>query len=183
MSVKFCKGDVFAFSRPVDLAHGCNCRGFMGAGIAAEFKKRWPDMYELYKSFCEKVPSENIIGDLFDYDEPNTGGTLASRRIYDLFTQIDGGACADAFAIVSSVERMLMLAMDERPGSEIAMPLVGSGIGGLSESVAEAAIILGHELARQEQPYDKKIRGKRKLDVTLFVVDEYIEGLDPALSA
>ena len=30
-------------------AHGCNCAGAMGKGIAVQFKSKYPDMYLEYK--------------------------------------------------------------------------------------------------------------------------------------
>lgn len=35
------------------LVHACNTEGFWGAGIAKEFKKRFPESFLLYKEFCE----------------------------------------------------------------------------------------------------------------------------------
>ncbi len=31
-----------------------NCVGVMGKGIAAEFRKRYPDMYEEYRKICDR---------------------------------------------------------------------------------------------------------------------------------
>lgn len=44
-------GDIFA-SRAQTLVNTVNCVGVMGKGLALEFKKRFPDMYEDYVSRC-----------------------------------------------------------------------------------------------------------------------------------
>ena len=31
-----------------------NCVGFMGKGIALEMKKRYPEMFDKYKDYCDK---------------------------------------------------------------------------------------------------------------------------------
>ena len=43
-------GDIFSISGISCYAHGCNCAGAMGKGIALQFKKRFPQMYLQYNS-------------------------------------------------------------------------------------------------------------------------------------
>ena len=45
-------GDIFE-SRAQTLVNTVNCVGIMGKGIALEFKKRFPDMFEDYVKRCE----------------------------------------------------------------------------------------------------------------------------------
>ena len=42
MPAQFTEGDLFAAEGIRAWAHGCNCAGSMGAGIAVEFKRRFP---------------------------------------------------------------------------------------------------------------------------------------------
>lgn len=47
------KGDMFA--EEVDaLVNPVNCVGVMGAGVALEFKKRWPLYFRVYVDFCRQ---------------------------------------------------------------------------------------------------------------------------------
>lgn len=39
------KGDIFRIDGVSSYAHGCNCAGAMGKGIAVQFKSKYPDMY------------------------------------------------------------------------------------------------------------------------------------------
>ena len=36
------EGDIFSFSTIKNYAHGCNCAGAMGKGIALAFKEKFP---------------------------------------------------------------------------------------------------------------------------------------------
>ena len=50
-------GDLFANVHDVQaFAHGCNCQGSMGAGIAVTFRTRYPEMYEQYRALCKATP-------------------------------------------------------------------------------------------------------------------------------
>lgn len=46
------KGDIFRIEGVSSYAHGCNCAGAMGKGIAVQFKDKYPDMYLEYKLLC-----------------------------------------------------------------------------------------------------------------------------------
>ena len=39
------EGDIFRIPQIRNYAHGCNCAGAMGKGIALQFKDRFPQMY------------------------------------------------------------------------------------------------------------------------------------------
>ncbi|CEN62564.1 hypothetical protein BJX68DRAFT_227845 [Aspergillus pseudodeflectus] len=47
------EGDLFTAPEGAALIHACNCKGSWGAGIALEFKKRYPAAFRVYKSFCD----------------------------------------------------------------------------------------------------------------------------------
>src|SRR6266496_2655766 len=46
-------GDLFA-SRAQTLVNTVNCVGVMGKGVALEFKKRFPDVFDDYAGRCER---------------------------------------------------------------------------------------------------------------------------------
>lgn len=52
-NVKTIVGDIFK-SKAQTLVNTVNCVGIMGKGLALEFKKRYPDMYQDYIERCEK---------------------------------------------------------------------------------------------------------------------------------
>ena len=66
MPVQFVEGDLFLNKYNAQaFAHGCNCVGSMGAGIAVEFKQRYPEMFEEYHRRCKAQPREFNPGDVF----------------------------------------------------------------------------------------------------------------------
>ncbi len=127
MPIQYVAGDLFANEYGAHaLAHGCNCQGSMGAGIAVGFRQRYPAMYEEYRRRCKATPRQFNLGDAFLWpagDQPavfNLGtqeGTWRARASYEAIEQALTAmrAQADAAAITS-----------------IAMPRIGTGYGGLS---------------------------------------------------
>lgn len=51
--IKYTNGTVFN-TDAMAIVNTVNCQGFMGAGIALEYKLRYPSMYQDYKSKCEQ---------------------------------------------------------------------------------------------------------------------------------
>lgn len=51
--ITYIKGDIFT-SECQTIVNTVNCLGVMGKGIALEYKKRYPEMFEIYKEFCKK---------------------------------------------------------------------------------------------------------------------------------
>ena len=115
------RGDIFKIPGVSSYAHGCNCAGAMGKGIALQFKYKYPQMYAEYHRLCEK----HLFGpgDVFDY---NYGG----GHIYNLGTQVTWRTKARLGYIEKSVAKMLELAVRENV-MKIALPAIGAGLGGL----------------------------------------------------
>src|SRR3954454_22325644 len=64
MPIEFVSGDLFDNAHGVRaFAHGCNCQGSMGAGIAKTFRARYPAMSEVYRSRCKAEPRQFNLGD------------------------------------------------------------------------------------------------------------------------
>jgi O-acetyl-ADP-ribose deacetylase (regulator of RNase III) len=115
------KGDLFADESLSALAHGCNCSGSMGRGIAVEFRKRWPAMYEAYRAECKA--GRFRPGNVFVWDAP-------ARTIFNLATQPSPGPSARLEFIDSSLNEAIRIA-ESRSISLIGMPRIGAGYGGL----------------------------------------------------
>ena len=56
-------GDVFQSGATI-IAHQVNCKGVMGAGIAATIRKKYPNVFTGYKSVCKKAypNQESLLG-------------------------------------------------------------------------------------------------------------------------
>lgn len=116
------KSNLFDYEPAHILAHGCNCQGVMGAGIAVEFKRRHPAMFAAYKQKC--LLGAFNLGDVFMYKPPNGGKWIAN-----LATQLHVGPCADLAAVEASFRFLLT---HTPTGLTIGCPRVGCGLGGLS---------------------------------------------------
>ena len=145
-------GDIFSISGISCYAHGCNCAGAMGKGIALQFKKRFPQMYLQYRKKC--LQNQFHPGDVFEFVQ-------GTQRIYNLGTQKTWRTNATLEAIELSVRKMLKLATEQHV-KDIAMPKIGAGLGGLPW---EDVKLLLQQLA-MEYP-----------TVNLIVVENYNNGI------
>lgn len=128
-------GDLFGLDLPA-LGHGCNCQGAMGAGVAKEFRRRFPQMYAGYRRRC--LDATFTLGDVWAWEAD-------SLVIYNLGTQPRPGPSASLAAIESSVRRMLIDA-HERGLPAVGVPRIGAGLGGLAwPSVHRVLALLGEE--------------------------------------
>jgi O-acetyl-ADP-ribose deacetylase (regulator of RNase III) len=91
MPTRFVKGDLFQ-TRDLDaLAHGCNCAGAMGKGIAVEFRKRFPEMYAEYKARCAR--RSFALGDVFAWRQGDiTIFNLGTQRTWRTRADLTGVA-------------------------------------------------------------------------------------------
>jgi O-acetyl-ADP-ribose deacetylase (regulator of RNase III) len=121
MPARFTKGDIFATGGVKAYAHGCNCAGAMGAGIAIEFKRRWPRMFDEYAARCGD--GRFRLGDVFVWSE-------GEHTIFNLGTQEHWRKKAQIPALTRSLAKMLDLAV--HAGIErVGLPRIGAGLGGL----------------------------------------------------
>lgn len=117
--IKYHEGDLFE-SNADALAHGCNTHGKMGAGIAKEFKKRFPEMYKDYLERCRNEAYQIGTGYLYkNTDKPH---------VINLATQGRGRAKLEH---VDSVLQWLFLNYNSLGLSSVAMPKICTGLGGL----------------------------------------------------
>lgn len=115
-------GDLFEVPDLDAVAHGVNCAGVMGAGIALEFRRRWPAMFDAYKAECR---AGNLrLGDVFSWP-------VDGRWIYNLATQLRPGPGASIWAIESALRNMLFRAQNVGV-RRVGMPRIGCGLGGLA---------------------------------------------------
>jgi O-acetyl-ADP-ribose deacetylase (regulator of RNase III) len=132
MAIKYVSGDIFLNQHHVQaFAHGCNCKGVMGAGIAIRFKKDYPEMFNEYNRRCKASPRQFNLGDAFLWREKG------KSFVFNLGTQESPGRHATYQAIEKSLSNMMSQAEIEGIKS-IAIPRIGSGYGGLEwEKVRE----------------------------------------------
>ncbi len=117
-------GDLFA-SRAQTMVNTVNCVGVMGKGVALEFKKRWPAMFEDYQRRCER--KQVRLGEPYCYRDgsgvsiinfPTKDHWRSSARVLDIERGLD----------------YLIVHIGEWGITSVAMPPLGCGNGGLEWS-------------------------------------------------
>lgn len=112
-----------------NFAHGCNCKGFMGAGIAGLVRRRHPKVYDAYKDLCDR-----------EQFKPGSVFAMKSngRWVFNLGTQDHPGPNARLEYIYRSIKTMMGM-VPER--TQIAIPALGCGIGGLQRKDLAPVIV------------------------------------------
>jgi O-acetyl-ADP-ribose deacetylase (regulator of RNase III) len=127
LPIHFVSGDLFANRYNAEaFAHGCNCQGSMGAGIAVPVKENYPAMYEEYRRRCQAQPREFNPGDVFLWRET---GKLA---VFNLATQENTWNSRATYPNIKTTLRRMRKLADEENLRSISMPRIGAGYGGLS---------------------------------------------------
>ena len=134
--------DLFKFAEGVhSIAHGVNCNGAMGKGIAVKVKSRWPHLYEAYKVRCTEgkmlpgtcwpwrsgshwstdrsMDDSMVMKVLLKYLYVYNVAVKAHWRLPSTEIMVDGGF------------RSLFREMTKNKDTTVAMPKIASGLGGL----------------------------------------------------
>lgn len=123
-----CEGDLFTSDQRA-LAHGVNCCGVMGAGIAKSFRTFYPVNYGVYRAQC-MVKGLRPGGVLIVPEDDQDWDDGGERLIVNLATQNMPGPDARYEWLKSSVQfavdQLLSLGVHS-----LALPQIGCGIGGL----------------------------------------------------
>lgn len=114
-------GNIFT-SEQIAIGHGVNCKGMMGSGIAVTVRNLFPEVYEVYKAYCQEVGLHG--GDMLPV--VTNGGKI----ILNLASQEKTGANAH----YDFLENSVMKAFDYCQTNKIsgfALPQIAAHIGGL----------------------------------------------------
>ena len=122
--------DLFSVEHYV-IAHGVNCQGVMGSGIAKIIRKKWPEVYDSYIRFCQKIshPSDRL--GLIDFTKCKGGPVVVNCFTQEYFGT-DGGKYMSYDAVDSCMMRMAYHIENGIYGKVpyVAMPKIGAGLGG-----------------------------------------------------
>lgn len=137
MTLSIIQGDLFDPAHNFDtLAHGTNCKGLMGSGIAPIFKEKFPAMYQEYKTLCDQQ-GENLAGSVQLVHNLYNPATNKPINVANLFTQVNIGANADYHLLRLALDNLNQIAINpENNISSVGLPWIGCGIGGLNRLLA-----------------------------------------------
>lgn len=128
--INYINGDLFKVTNGV-IAHGCNCLGVMGAGVAKIVRERYPEAYTRYYFTCVTYSPDDLLG------VAQIIKVTKDLYIANCFTQksvakrsMSSTKQADTDAILESMQYVAEFCNDN--GIEtISMPKIGAGLGGL----------------------------------------------------
>ena len=164
------KGDIFRIDGVSSYAHGCNCAGAMGKGIAVQFKSKYPDMYLEYKQLCKE--NKFCPGDVFDYDYGN-------GHIYNLGTQATWRTRAKIEYIEKALIQMLELASGDNV-TAIALPAIGAGLGGLKWDDVKRILAQPFECRKTSLPDGALHNVQKELENMINAIDKDIYSFTPS---
>ena len=142
-NITLVKGNIFN-TKAQTIVNTVNCVGVMGKGIALVFKLRYPNMFDIYKSYCQ---SKYIgIGKLWLYKgEANDPWVLNSP------TKFHWKYPSKIEYIIDGLEKFLAT-YKEKGITSIAFPMLGTHNGGLDKS--EVLPIMTKYLSRCDIPVE-----------------------------
>jgi O-acetyl-ADP-ribose deacetylase (regulator of RNase III) len=111
------------------VAHGCNCLGLMGSGVALAVRKKWPAAFAQYRQL---VSAYNDPSELLGIAQIVKAFPPADLYVANCFTQVSCGTDkvhAKRAAIYESLANAASFAeLNELP---LYLPKIGCGLGGL----------------------------------------------------
>ena len=122
--IRYIQGDLLASNLKV-IAHGCNCRGAFGAGIARQIRITYPNVYEVYNLKHRVLGLE--LGSILPVR------TLDGRIVVNCMTQQDCGNDGRVYLDYDALDRCMAAINDhvENWGeTEVGMPKIGAGLAG-----------------------------------------------------
>ena len=150
--IEFVEGDIF--DADVDaLVNPVNCKGVSGAGLAKQFKKRFPENQKVYEKIAKN--GELHLGDVLvyhDYDMP----TGAEQRIIINFPTKDHWKDESYIETISDGMDVLRGAIAAYDIESIAIPPLGCGLGGLDWVYVKPVIVgaLSNSMIRRVLVYE-----------------------------
>lgn len=133
--IKYVKGDLFSTDCDI-IAHGCNCRGGFGSGVAYTMAMKYPKVRDAY---LDKYDEEGWKLGEVQFVRIHTGKTVANCATQDAYLP-RGKRHADYNAIMDSMEKVKAYAQPNN--LSIAIPKIGAGLAGGNWTAIEAILKL-----------------------------------------
>lgn len=135
-SYKVVTGDIFS-SGAEALVNPVNLLGIMGAGLALEFLRRYPECAPPYQQACA---ARTLSVGMICVAALQTRATANSPRYVVHFPTKDNWRKLSKLVWIESGLEALRAWVEQEKVASIALPALGCGLGGLSFDVVEPAI-------------------------------------------
>lgn len=135
--IEYVTGDIFD-SGCFAAINPINCVGVMGAGLAKQFKERYPEMFNQYREECSSKKIK--LGRNYFWINPNAFRSDIRCTDYGEFAEIICMPTKNHWKDSSDLNWIILALQDLReyitvnyaPSCSIAIPKIGSGLGGLN---------------------------------------------------
>jgi O-acetyl-ADP-ribose deacetylase (regulator of RNase III) len=139
--IRYQKGDLLSVTSGI-IAHGCNCQGVMGSGVAFQIKKKWPEVYKQYKLECDSFTDQQLLG-----SKGRAVKVDDDLYVVNLYTQLVFGADGRKYVSYDAIDKSFKYFLHENAignfgnkKHQINIPLIGAGLGGGNWTVIESII-------------------------------------------
>ena len=129
MKIQYVNGDLFSTECKCIL-HGCNAQGVMGSGIAKIIREKYPEAYQEYRKATLAGSLE--LGKVIPAESNG-------KIILSAITQKYYGRDKKRYVSYDAVADVMKIVQQVAP-SHVAMPQIGSGLGGGDWNVIESII-------------------------------------------
>jgi O-acetyl-ADP-ribose deacetylase (regulator of RNase III) len=131
--IRSCRGDILQADAEA-LVNTVNCVGVMGKGLALQFRKAYPENYEVYRQLCDKgklQPGMMLVHDLHRLMNPRYIINFPTKRHWKEMSYIED---------IDAGLKTLVEEIRARGIRSIAIPPLGCGLGGLDWKVVRPRI-------------------------------------------
>lgn len=139
--IKEIQGDLLDTDCQV-IAHGVNCQGVMGSGVARALYEKWPKIKGLYHSYFEEfnagTDGENFLGEIDSIQDIRGGKVLVNCFTQQYFGG-DGRRYVDYEAMYQCMESLYGLCLYYKV-KEVAIPKIGCGLAGGDWHIVKAIL-------------------------------------------
>lgn len=187
--LEFTTGDILRADVEA-LVNTVNCVGIMGRGIALQFKNAFPENFKAYAAACardEVQPGKMFVVETHSFTNPRYIINFPTKRHWRGKSRLED---------IEAGLRDLVSEIENRRIRSIAIPPLGSGLGGLEWSVVRSRIertlsqvpdvrVLVYEPRKEsEHPVDAKQKSVPRMTpgraALVVLMDRYLSGLlDP----
>jgi len=133
MAINYLHKDITTIEYGI-IAHGVNCQGVMGSGIAKAIKEKWPQVYIEYKKQPVGKEMLGLINMVYIND---------NLFVANCYTQLNYGKDGKKYASIDAIEKCLLecIFFSESLALPLYIPKIGCGLGGLDWSTEIELIV------------------------------------------
>lgn len=132
--IEYVKGDFFDYKADIRI-NTVNCVGVMGAGVALEFKNKYPEMFKSYVEVCKR--KEIAPGNPFVWEEYDL---FSSCIIINLPTKLHWKNPSEYDYIEQDLVWLRDFLKSESNDTTVTLPALGCGHGGLNWDIVKSKI-------------------------------------------